>query len=301
MFNYTFIIPHKNIPDLLIRCLLSIPKREDVQIIVIDDNSDNLDGIFEIHDCNLEFIWCKDSMGAGHARNLGLEKAKGKWVLFADADDYFLPDLLTKLDAHLNDAADIIYFSVTSIYEKYGKIATRHVDTVRKIENTIKNGDQNILRYQKHEVWGKMIMLNMIKNNHICFDEVSACNDTMFSVKMGYFANTINIDNIPIYCIVARVGSVQFTRTLKTSNDRFNVRCRVNKFLYSIDKYKYRMNLIGEFGAFRHFGIKKMLFVALSTIKQYSLFYFIIDLCRFIYNRIFVNSVEDKELRIVKK
>jgi len=40
MINYSIIIPHKNIPHLLVRCLDSIPQREDVQIIVADDNSD---------------------------------------------------------------------------------------------------------------------------------------------------------------------------------------------------------------------------------------------------------------------
>jgi cellulose synthase/poly-beta-1,6-N-acetylglucosamine synthase-like glycosyltransferase len=40
MINYSIIIPHKNIPQLLQRCLDSIPRREDVQIIVVDDNSD---------------------------------------------------------------------------------------------------------------------------------------------------------------------------------------------------------------------------------------------------------------------
>lgn len=36
---YSIIIPHKNIPDLLRRCLDSIPQRPDIQIIVVDDNS----------------------------------------------------------------------------------------------------------------------------------------------------------------------------------------------------------------------------------------------------------------------
>lgn len=60
------------------------------------------------------------------------------------------------------------------------------------------------------------------------------------------------------------------------------------------------MNLMGEFGAFRHFGLKKMLFIILQTIKQYSFFYFIIDLYKFVYNRISVRSVEDKRLRVVE-
>ena len=39
--NFTFIIPHKNIPSLLQRCIDSIPQREDVHIVVVDDNSDS--------------------------------------------------------------------------------------------------------------------------------------------------------------------------------------------------------------------------------------------------------------------
>ena len=37
--NYSIIIPHYDIPDLLVRCLKSIPVREDVQVIVVDDCS----------------------------------------------------------------------------------------------------------------------------------------------------------------------------------------------------------------------------------------------------------------------
>ena len=38
-YRYTIIIPHYNIIDLLGRALSSIPDREDIQIIVVDDNS----------------------------------------------------------------------------------------------------------------------------------------------------------------------------------------------------------------------------------------------------------------------
>ena len=37
---YNIIIPHKNTPKLLKRCLDSIPQRDDLHIIVVDDNSD---------------------------------------------------------------------------------------------------------------------------------------------------------------------------------------------------------------------------------------------------------------------
>ena len=38
-FKYSIIIPHKNIPVLLQRCLDSIPIRDDIQIVIVDDNS----------------------------------------------------------------------------------------------------------------------------------------------------------------------------------------------------------------------------------------------------------------------
>lgn len=37
--SFSIIIPHHNIPDLLERCIASIPMRDDVEVIVVDDRS----------------------------------------------------------------------------------------------------------------------------------------------------------------------------------------------------------------------------------------------------------------------
>ena len=49
IIKYSIIIPHKNSPDLLKRCLESIPDRTDIQVVVVDDNSSSA-----IIDWNLE-------------------------------------------------------------------------------------------------------------------------------------------------------------------------------------------------------------------------------------------------------
>ena len=86
MINYSIIIPHKNIPDLLQRCLNSIPRRTDIQIIVVDDNSDPKKVDFEhfpgVGEKCVEVYFTKEGKGAGYARNMGLKYAKGKWLLF---------------------------------------------------------------------------------------------------------------------------------------------------------------------------------------------------------------------------
>lgn len=84
MINYTIIIPHHNTPDLLNKCIKSIPDRKDIQIIVIDDNSDpnivNSETFHISERNNVEIIFNKIGKGAGHARNIGLDRAKGKWL-----------------------------------------------------------------------------------------------------------------------------------------------------------------------------------------------------------------------------
>ena len=115
---YSIIIPHKNIPQLLQRCLDSIPRREDIQIIVIDDNSSP-----EIVDFahfpgrerdDVEIVFTREGRGAGYARNEGLKRAKGKWLLFADTDDFFLPDFLKTLDVYGDTDYDLVTFRAES-------------------------------------------------------------------------------------------------------------------------------------------------------------------------------------------
>ena len=72
--TYSIIIPHKEIPDLLMRCLRSIPVSEDIQVIVVDDNSSYDDTCLytypELSRPYLEFIRTKTGGVAGYARNL---------------------------------------------------------------------------------------------------------------------------------------------------------------------------------------------------------------------------------------
>jgi glycosyltransferase involved in cell wall biosynthesis len=114
MINYSIIIPHRNIPKLLQRCLDYIPYRDDVQIIVVDDNSDpqvvDFDNFPGMNIPNVEVYFTKEGKGAGYARNVGIEHVKGKWVFFADADDYFSKAFLSTIDTLKESKHDLIYF-----------------------------------------------------------------------------------------------------------------------------------------------------------------------------------------------
>jgi len=67
MINYTVIIPHYNIPELLRRCLKSIPCRDDVQVIVVDDCSTDENHIIlkEMDNDfgNVQFVYLEKNQG----------------------------------------------------------------------------------------------------------------------------------------------------------------------------------------------------------------------------------------------
>ena len=98
MYNYSIIIPHKNCPDLLQRALDSIPEKDDIQVIIVDDNSDASRVDFKnfpgLNRKNTIVVFDKSGKGAGRARNIGLSKIDNNttWVTFLDADDFYSKD-----------------------------------------------------------------------------------------------------------------------------------------------------------------------------------------------------------------
>ncbi len=75
----------------------------DFELVVVDDGSTDgtPDAVRAIDDPRLRLIETPRNMGAGAARNLGIEEARGDWVAFQDSDDEWLPLKLEKQMARL--------------------------------------------------------------------------------------------------------------------------------------------------------------------------------------------------------
>jgi len=248
--NYSFIIPHKNIPGLLQRCLDSIPRRKDVQIIVIDDNSDpdtvDFNNFPGLHDPCVNLVFTKEGRGAGFARNIGLTKADGKWLLFADADDYFTNGFLDYIDKYNNSDFDLVYFGVYKVDKnKNQKLKTDYYYD-RLMRNVLLHQKYDEYKYTAFVPWGKLIKHSLIKENNIAFDETMAANDKLFSVKTAYYAKNIHYDPYRIY--IYELGSNIYSLTSRRKKttllkfNRFNAHIHLNNFLDSISQKKYKIN-----------------------------------------------------------
>src|SRR5258706_15592076 len=67
-----------------------------LEVLVIDDGSpDDVSAATERFGAAVTVIR-KENGGAASARNLGIERARGDWIAFLDADDYWHPDKLKR-------------------------------------------------------------------------------------------------------------------------------------------------------------------------------------------------------------
>ena len=211
--TFSIIIPHKDIPDLLMLCLRSIPVSEDIQVIVADDNSVGADTYLERYSelsrPYLEFVRTTKGGGAGYARNVGLEHAKGKWILFADADDFFVDDMSEIIYSLVDSEADVIYFKNKAVLSDNISIrANRSSYVNRRIDQYLVNGDEWPIRAKMYVPWGKMIKRSLIVKNNIRFDELMYSNDVYFSLLTGYYSKKIEVVTRVLYVVTARSNSL---------------------------------------------------------------------------------------------
>lgn len=223
---YSIIIPHYNIPQLLRRCLNSIPVREDIQVIVVDDCSKGAEKyqaeIPELSRPYVEFYSTPIGGSAGRARNVGIEHAKGKWLTFVDSDDLFVGNAETILDKYKDNPADVLYFQSQSVMcDDLSRPSSRNL-FLYHFKRYFAVGDERCLRFEFDAPWGKFIKKSLIDNYNIRFDEVQYSNDTYFSAAIGIYATTIDVPKELLYIVTERAGSL--TSAKKKSLEEWTIR-----------------------------------------------------------------------------
>ncbi|MHA7864932.1 glycosyltransferase family 2 protein [Flagellimonas marinaquae] len=244
MINYSIIIPHRNSPELLLKAVYSVPERADLEILVVDNSS--YDCIGPIQETLLShgrvfLLYSNNTKGAGRARNVALERATGKWLLFLDADDYFLPRAFEELDTWVETGYDIVYFKSRSIVLSTGKESKRHMFHNRLIEDFMKDGNtaENYLRYRYLGPWGKLIKRSLVEDHNIVFDEVLTHEDVLFSMHTGHWAKTVQCSGNAIYCVTDSPGSLLKSRKRIHRRHAFLMTLKGMCFLRSLGKSQY--------------------------------------------------------------
>ena len=238
MLNYSVIIPHKNVPHLLSRCLCSIPRRDDIEIIIVDDNSSmefvNFDEFPGKDDKNVTCLFSKDGRGAGVSRNLGLQYAKGKWILFADSDDFFEPNAFEEFDRYKDSEADVIMFKVTSKCSNNLKLNAGRDYYNPYIDDYEKGKISQVdLLLKSVSPWAKMVKRDFLSSYGICFEDTFLAEDVFWTSQVAVNAKLVAVSSAPVYCVTSRDGSLVKKRDEQALYITYGVEKRNSKYLIS--------------------------------------------------------------------
>jgi glycosyltransferase involved in cell wall biosynthesis len=117
----TVLIPHFNQGKFIEECVDSVRAQTypEIETIVVDDASTDsdahkaLDRLEQAGD--VEVIRLEENGGPSHARNVGIEQSRGRYVYPTDADNVLLPDAIAKLVEQLSGAGEDIGFIYPNI------------------------------------------------------------------------------------------------------------------------------------------------------------------------------------------
>lgn len=212
-YTYSIVIPHFNSPESLKRMLGSIPERDDIQIIVVDDGStdDVKEKISVLTHKNLTIEYLPENHGGGYARNVGFSKVEGKWFIGCDADDFFSEGAFDVLDRYKNYDIDYLCYCIKILDEK--KLQEKNEscaanDSVQSYISKQNRKTLNYFKYKNFEPWNKMISVDFMKKNKIIWENCRVNIDVLFGLQIGLFGkNFIAIPDV-LYNIVHVANSI---------------------------------------------------------------------------------------------
>ena len=215
--KFSIIIPAYNVEDLIGDCLQSIvwqdyPKSEYEIIIVEDCSTDNTySRILSLIDTyrqdsslnklNISVIKHDVNKRQGGGRNTGIKVAKGEYILFVDADDYYsAKNVLKELSSIIDRNKVSLIVSKSSQTVPFDSHPSSNDIT---IGNRIEYYDSEgylLSDYYCIELWEGCYNRKFLLDNNLYFRENVVFEDTDWSFKMCVKAKSVAIIDFPFYC-----------------------------------------------------------------------------------------------------
>lgn len=200
--KYSVIIPVYNAEATIKRCLDSILHNipESAEIVLINDGSTDKSGkICELYageHLSIQY-YKQENGGVSRARNVGLDNAKGRYILFADSDDYVSEDYWTIIDGIITDKRpDMLQFG----FQEHGKtIKSRHTGDFEcfSVKDTANKVSQCIRSYMFSSLQVRAFSGDIIRKKHLRFDpKLRIGEDQTFIFKFAmHMRSLISISN----------------------------------------------------------------------------------------------------------
>ncbi len=205
--KYSIILPVFNAESTLRQCIDSVidPSAKDLEIIIVDDGSN--DGSLRICKEYAERfqqikLFSKTNGGVSSARNYGIKRAEGEWILFLDSDDRYLPGWKAIVNQRIEESnVDFIQFAWKTkdgdrerLSSGKPAVCAAGIDKARAAAHELKNMRLNA-------PVAKAFRKSVIDQNGLTFpEELSIAEDLVFVFSHVLHSQKISICTDCIYC-----------------------------------------------------------------------------------------------------
>ena len=222
MCKISIIVPVYNASKWLENCIRSVQLQtiKDVEMICIDDGSTDETGTIlerlSQEDSRLK-IYKQSNQGAGKARNAGMKLAKGKYLAFLDADDYFLDVNALEKMYQACEEQQVKICGGFRCTDRDGKIS--QMDMHRSECQGLGDGRQfwyHDYQYDYH-YQNYIYSREMLLTNNIMFPDYRRFQDPPFFVKAMITAKEFYVVPVEYYCF--RSGHQDYNFNERKVND----------------------------------------------------------------------------------
>ena len=191
----SIIVPLYNAEKFIDRCMSSILAQTltDCEVILVNDGSSDRSGElcrrYQAENNRIIYIE-KENGGAGSARNLGIEAARGEYLAFPDVDDWFSPDMYRELyDLAKSGDYDVVFSGVNyykqsesgaPVYSRTDNIKAAALHTQRECRENIMTFFPTTTIFDVP--WNKLYKRSLAIEHNIRFSDIRRCQDAMFNL-----------------------------------------------------------------------------------------------------------------------
>lgn len=255
--KFSIIVPVYNVEKYLDKCLKSILNQtyDNYEVVIVNDGSpDGSQNIINKYvKKDKRFVgYKKENGGLSSARNYGLEKITGDYILFVDSDDYLENELLEKLNLSLTkNKVDLIRFECNVVDEKenilFKPSSSSYTNTdVEKVINEL------VAKEYFEPVWSYCYSSSFFKKNNFKFEIGRIHEDYGIMLLILYYANKITSLNYYGYNYVQRENSIMseknYDKTKKSVYDYLYLYLKDCEIFLN-EKDNHKKDVLLSFGA----------------------------------------------------
>ena len=233
ILKYSIIVPVYNVEMYLAECvdsLLAQDTEDSYEIILVDDGSQDTSGElcdkYVAKDPRVRVLHKKNG-GVSSARNAGMEKAMGTYLLFVDPDDWCESNWLSEISRKILEAPDVDM--ILYGFETFGEGVSSSIAVPNPMPVN-KNGRTYLEQLDKYGgtptpmVWCHMFRTALLRQENIRFnEEYCVAEDVDFVTQCAIYAINVEVISKVLYHYRVRVGSLMRTDSREKNRTRLMV------------------------------------------------------------------------------